>query len=279
MREALRQLWRVIPAAVLLTLISSASYWFLSTFQSFPGANVRWPTWLGWMLLSRFLIAAVLAYTTLRARWSGTQLVCAIFVVFFGVQTFVNISQAFLMLPGRMTAQVAALLAAHGFLVALAFSFVLVAVMGRMWRATAVPESRRLHLPAREWLWKFGASAAVWVGLYVLAQAFVSSGVRAFYASEGLPPWWELVMLQTGRALLVVAFVLPIIKMLEGGRIEAGLTVGFLLCILGGVAPMVLPSAILPDQVRLAHVIEGGATNLVYGYVVGHLFSREPDRF
>ncbi len=276
MREVLRQLWRVIPATVLLTLISSASYWFLNTFKSFPDENVRLLTMLAWLLSSRFLVAAVLSYTTLRARWSGTQLVCAIFVVYFGINTFITITQAFLVAPSLVTAQVAALLTAHGFLVALAFSFVLVVLMGRMWRAAPVAESRRLHLPAREWLWKFGVSAAVWVGLYVAAQMLAGAHLRALYVAAGMPPWWERVMLQTGRALLVVVFVLPVVKMLAGGRIEAGLTVGFLLCILGGVAPMMFPTSAIPEAARLVALVEGGATNLIFGFVVGYLFSREP---
>jgi hypothetical protein len=269
MKEVLKHLWRVIPAAVLLILISSASFWFLNTFQSRPAADVPWRSMGGWLLASRFLMAAVLTYATLRSRWSGTQLVCAVFVAFFGVHTFMNISQAFMITPEVMTPQMAALLTAHGFLVALAFSFVLVAVTGRMWLAIVVAESKRLHLPAREWLWKFGLSAGVWVGLYVLAQVFSGRYARGFHPAEGLVPWWELVMLQTGRALLVVAFVLPVVKMLEGGRLEAGLTVAFLLCILGGIAPMALPMADLPEQTRLA-------LNFVYGFLVGYLFSREP---
>jgi len=276
MKEVIRHLWRVIPAAVLLILISSASFWFLNTFQDSSEANIPWISVGGWLLASRFLMAVALTYVALRSRWSGTQLVCAIFVAFFGVHTFINISQAFMVMPDVMTLQMAALLTAHGFLVALAFSFVLVAVAGRMWQATVVAESKRLHLPAREWLWKFGLSACVWVGLYVLAQVLVARYLRGPYPAEGKVPWWELVMLQTGRALLVVAFVLPVVKMLEGGRLEAGVTVAFLLCILGGIAPMALPVADLPEQTRLTLLFEHGGANFVYGFLVGYLFSRQP---
>ena len=45
----------------------------------------------------------------------------------------------------------------------------------------------------------------------------------------------------------------------------AGLIGGLLLSVLGGVAPLLLPNAYLPDVVRLAHLAEVAVSNFVFG--------------
>ncbi|KPK57468.1 MAG: hypothetical protein AMK73_10105, partial [Planctomycetes bacterium SM23_32] len=87
---------------------------------------------------------------------------------------------------------------------------------------------------------------------------------------------WHAVMLEVGRALLLVAFVLPVIKMIRGGRLETALTTACLLCVLGGVAGLIMPDPFLPDRARLTFLVERGLANLLYGLLVGYLFSRSP---
>jgi hypothetical protein len=277
MEQVLKQLWRVAASAVLLILISYVSFSVLNASRVFPPADVPWLVLMAWFVLSCLLTAAVLVYVTVRSRWTGTQLMCAVFVAFFGIRTFVNISQAFLLVPHVMTPPRAAVLAAHGFLVALMFSFVLVLVTGRL-GATLVLESPRLHLPAREWLGKLVVCTVAYCGLSVLAQAVAASRLPDFYARGGMVPWWERAMLYTGRALLLVAFVLPVVKMLKGGRWEAALAVGLLFCILGGLVPLMVPGGTIEDAVRYTFMVTGGTTDLLYGLLVGYLFSREPAR-
>lgn len=279
LKDVLKHLWHILPAWALLVAISSGSFWALTALQDFPGSGAPPAVVMRAVLASTFLIACVLAYITLRSRWTGTQLVCAVFVVYFGVNTFVPISQAFLLVPGLMTPALGAVLTAHGFIVALTFSFALVLLTGRMWQPGPAAESARLHLPAGEWLWKLALSAGVSVGLYLLGQAVTRPYVSEFYGQAGLPPLGERVILQTGRALLLLAFVLPAIKMMKGGRWEAAVTVGLLLCILAGVTPLAMPTSVLPDRVRYLHMAEAGARDFVYGSLVGYLFSRQREGF
>ncbi len=278
MKAVAKYLWRIMVATALLTGISFLPVAVLPTLQDLPRPQVSPVEFWSWLLASRFLIAAVLTYPTLRSRWSGTQLMCAIFVVFFGVFTFVNISQALLVVPNMIPLATAALLTAYGFLVALLFSFVLVVIMGRMWQPERVAESSRLHLPVKEWLWKSAACVAVGVLLYVLALAITWPWVREFYRKVGIASLGARLIIQAGRALLIVAFVLPVIKMLKGGRWESAITVACLVCVLGGVAPLLIPSSSLPDWIRLIHIGEGGVTHFLYGLTVGYLFSRWPGK-
>ena len=42
---------------------------------------------------------------------------------------------------------------------------------------------------------------------------------------------------------------------------------------LGGVAPLLVPNPFLPDAVRWAHMIEIGASNAIFGWLIGWIHS------
>lgn len=276
MKGAENYLWRVLLAAALLFGISFVSFRVLARFQEFPPPPGSYAVFVCSLLVSSLLVAAVLTYPTVRSRWSGTQLMVAIFVAYFGVHTLVNLSRAVLIMPKVMTFPRAALLTAHGFLVAVLFSFVLVLLMGRLPQQAFVAESSRLHLPPGEWLWKLAVSTIICVGLYLAGQTLAQPYLSEFHRQVGVAPQWQRLILQTGRALMLVGFVLPVIKMTTGGRWEAALTTASLLCVLGTVAPLLPPNPFLPRSVRLALLVEGGVTSFIYGLLVGYLFSRRP---
>jgi hypothetical protein len=276
MDSRLRDMWRVIPAWLLLSAASELSRRVLSRFEHMPRAGVPSGLLFLSVLVSTFLVAAVLAYPALRSRWAGTQLVCAVFVVHFGVNTFITISQGLMFAPDVVTPERAAVWTAHGFIVALVFAFALVLLAGKLRRRDFVAESSRLHLPPGEWLWKLAACAAVSLVLHVVARSALRPVLRESPVAIQMPEQWQGLMLEVGRALLLVAFVLPVIKMMRGGRLETALTVACLLSVLGGVAGLIIPSAFFSRSLRLALLAERGLSNFVYGFLVGYWFSRAP---
>jgi len=271
MRTVLRYGWRVLPAAALLTAITFISFSLLGRFQELPDVTVEQGFRAGLTFLSALLVSAVLSYVVVRSRWSGTQLMCAIFVACFGLYTFIPQSEAMLVMAGRLAPATSALLTAHGFLGALLYSFVLVALMGRLREGEVVRESARLHMPAGEWLWKVCVCMVVGPSADLAARAALWSWMQP----AGLPPLFHTVSLLVGRSLLLIAFMLPVIKMLRGGRLEAALVVGLLLAVLAGIAPLTVAGLFLPEMFRPGHVLGITVANLLYGLLVGYLFSRE----
>jgi hypothetical protein len=275
-RVVLKYGWRVLVSLVLLTALSWASL-RIQTSGGTLGDPVGGPgTFVLLIALREVLTVSALLWPTLRSRWSGTQLTCALFVAYFGVHSFVTLSRAMLTLPAIITSPVAAALSAHGFLVALASAVVMVVVMGRMHQQPFVVESPRLHLPAGEWLWKLALCALAGMGLWLAGQVLAPADVREFYKGAGQPSLAERAVLELGRGLLLVAFLLPIIKMMRGGRWETAVAVGLLAAVLGGVTPVILPTALLPAPVRIAFILGTAPGNLLYGGLVGYLFSRRP---
>jgi len=210
MRAILRYAWRVAVAAVLLTGITFISCNLLARLQeAAPGAlDERFR--LGLTFLSSLLVSMVLAYVVVRSRWTGTQLMCAIFVAYFGLYTFIPQSEAMLVIKGRVALSSSALLTAQGFLGALLYSFALVALMGRLREEGVEVESARLHMGAGEWLLKVGVCMVVGPAVDLTARAAFWPWAQPL----DLPPLSHTLSLLIGRSLLLIAFMLPIIKML-----------------------------------------------------------------
>ena len=69
MRAAGGYVWRATIAAALLTGVSLASYEARYGFQQFPRAEPDMHVVLGWLALSKSLVACSLAYVAVRSRW------------------------------------------------------------------------------------------------------------------------------------------------------------------------------------------------------------------
>ncbi len=275
MRHAGRYVWRVGLAGAVYAAISLTSSIVLRRYQNLPVSPV--PGWqmAAWLLVGGLLTAIVLAVPTVRSRWSGTQLIVAVFVPLFGLSTFLNIAQGWLLVPELVTFPLAALRLAHGFLVAVFFSFFLVLIMGRLHPPGLVAESTRLHLPPLEWLWKLGLCLAALTGMRAAISLWLTPGdVVEFYQGVGLAPLWQSLVFEVGRALMLVAFVLPIIKMTKGDRLEASLTTACLMAVLCSLAAGLTPSADVPDKARYFRMLSGTGSHFIFGFLVGHLFSR-----
>ncbi len=274
MRAILRYAWRVAVAALLLTGITFVSFNLLGSMQEAPAGALDERFRLGLTFLSALPVSLVLAYVVSRSRWSGTQLMCAVFVAYFGLYTFIPQSEAMLVLQGRMALSSSALLTAQGFLGALLYSCALVALMGRMGEREVELESARLHMGVGEWLWKVGLCVVLGPAVDLTAR----EALWPWSQPLALPPLTHTVSLLIGRSLLLIALMLPIIKMLRGGRLEAAVTVGLLLAILAGAAPLAMARLFLPEMFSVSHLVSISVANLFYGLLVGGLFSRQARR-
>lgn len=272
----LRYGWRVLLATALLAVASYGCVVLMFQSGVLRPAVVRPGLLTSLIVLKEALTVGVLTWPTVRSRWSGTQLACALFVAYFGLHSFVTVSRGILMAPAVLTPAVAVVVVAQGFLLALVTAFVMVVVMGRMHHEPFVAESPRLHLPPGEWAWKLIACAAAGVAFFLAGYFSLSGSVRQFYQGAGQPSMGERLILETGRALLVVAFLLPVVKMLRGGRLEAALTVGLMAAVLGGATPLILPTDLVPGDVRASFIVTNTLFNFAHGILVGYLFSRRP---
>ena len=234
-----------------------------------------------------FLMAAVLTHIIVRSCWAGWRLVATVFLVFYGVTTFMGQIESAVFIT-RLPAGALPRLFLLGAIVAALFAPLAVLILGKRKdsRADDRPNTR-LVMPAREWAWKLGAIALLYVILYFTFGYFIAwrqPEVRAYYegvdASGFFPhmatvvrdtPW--LIPFQVVRALLWTAIALPVIRMLKGDRLETAAAIGLLFAVVMN-AELLLPNPYMPEAVRMAHLTETASSNFLFGIFIGWLLSK-----
>lgn len=233
-----------------------------------------------------FLEVIVLTHLILRSRWTGWRLAAAIFVVYYGVTTFMGQIESAVFLT-RLPSGVLPRLFLMGALIAAPFSVLAVLILGKRKAQTVDIESNsRLVMPTSEWAWKLAVIAVAYVILYFTFGYFIawrSQGVPeyygrtdpgSFFVQMGIvlrdTPW--LVPFQILRAMLWVALALPVIRMLKGQWPETALAIGLLFAVVMN-ARLLLPNPYMPEPVRMAHLVETASSNFIFGMLVGWLLT------
>ncbi len=250
------------------------------------------PGFMAIVLFVGLLQTAALAYAVVRSRWHGGLLVLTMFVLYFFTATFMGQIESLIYLGDKMPAGMQSGLFLMGLFTAAVFSPILVLVLGR-WRsdtAAGGEPNPRLRMSGRSWAWKLAAGAAVMLALYYLFGYYVawqSPAVRDFYGGTdpgsffaqmrkvaAETPW--MIPVQYLRGLLWVLLALPVIRMMRGRWWEAGLAVSLLFTVPS--LYLLLPNPLMPEAVRLAHLVETVPYQFLFGWFVVWLFTRGSER-
>jgi hypothetical protein len=227
---------------------------------------------------------AVLAYPILRSRWHGLKLIETVFLLFFGIQTFMGQIET-LLFADALDIGVARVrsIVLSGALTALLFAPLAVLILGKMRRPETAERPARAPRPRRAAAWRVVLLPVIYVCLYFLFGYFIawqSAEVRELYSgSTELRPFfahlWGLLqsnpwifLLQLARGLLWVGLALPMVFMMKGERWETSLALGLLFGLLL-TTPLLLPNPYLSTSVRLVHFIETATSTFVYGCLIG----------
>lgn len=239
-----------------------------------------------------FLDTIVLAYIILRSRWAGWRLIATVFFVFYGVMTFIaQIESAiFHILPSGMLPR----LFLMGILIAAPFSPLAVIILGKRKADTATTNepNSRLLMPKKEWVWKLTVIAIAYVIIYSTFGYFIAwknPAIQAYYGGidEGSffahmktvltsVPWF--IPFQTLRAMLWALLALPVIRMMKGRWQETAIAVGLLFAVLMN-SQLLIPTPLMPEAVRMTHLIETASSNFIFGYFIVWLLHRHHSSF
>lgn len=239
-----------------------------------------------WLLAVCFLNSLVTMYIIARSRWSGLRLVLTIFVVHYGVTTVMSQIESAIFIT-RLPEGTVPSLFVMGAVISALFSPLAVLVMGKWKQATDGENNLRLVMPASEWVWKLSAIAILYVILYFTFGYFIAwtnPSVRQYYGAadpEGFfahlftvfrdTPW--LFAIQAARGIFWALLALPVIRMMKGEWWEAALAVSLLFSVVMN-AQLLLPNPFMPEDVRMAHLIETASSNFILGWVIVWLLAR-----
>jgi hypothetical protein len=232
-----------------------------------------------------FLITMVLTHLILRSRWAGWRLIATVFLVFYGVMTFMPQIESAVFLA-RLPPGMLPRLFLMGALFAAPFSALAVPILGKI-KANAedAAHNARLVMPTKEWVWKLAVIAVAYLVLYFGFGYFVAwknPALREYYggSDEGsflahmrtvLTNTSWLIPFQVLRAILWVAIALPVIRMLKGRWEETALALGLLFAVTN--AQLLLPNPYMPEAVRMTHLLETASSNFIFGFLIGWLLT------
>lgn len=233
------------------------------------------------LLAVSLINAAVWTYVILRSNWTGGKLIIAVLLIFFGVSTVMpQIETAYFIsrLPPGMLPR----LFVAGLIMAVVFAPLAVLILGKA-RARANSDFRSKPL-GRALPLKLILIVVAYVLIYFTFGYFIawqSAAVRAYYGGNDpgnfLVHMANLVrtepllfVLQAVRALMWAAIAAPVIKMMKGGWWEAGLAVALLFAVM--TSQLLLPNPLMPEAVRLAHLVETSTSNFLFGWLVVLIF-------
>jgi hypothetical protein len=240
------------------------------------------------VLIVMLLQTIALAYPIVRSKWNGWKLALAVFLLYFGTVTFMGQIESLVYLGGKMPTGMLAGLFAMGFFAAAVFSPVAVLVLGK-WKAgtkeTAI-SGHREPTSAGEWAWKTAVGGLVFLALYYLFGYYVAWKnplVRDYYGgtdpgnffaqmssiAEGTP---SMLAFQFLRGLLWVALAVLVIRLMKGSWWQVALAVSLLFTV--PAIYLLFPNPMMPDEVRMAHLVETAPYQFLFGWFVVWLFSR-----
>ena len=252
-----------------------------SFFDELPTTSTAKPVDMTVALLTVCAFQAIaLSYPIVRSRWTGWQLTVTIFLVHYGIMTFLSEIEAILFLNYLVDVMPTAsipYLFIQGAIVAALFAPLAVLIHGKM-KGSEQPQASnwRLVMPWTEWAWKLPLVAIAYVVIYFsfgffVAMPLAGDAFQSYYGELQGPAWIPL--LQLVRGIIWAVLALPVIRMMKGRWWEAGLAVASLYSVLMGFL-LLLPNAFMPDAIRRAHFVEVSTSNFLFGWIVVWLLNR-----
>jgi len=236
-------------------------------------------------------VGVVLSYLILRSSWHGWPLVAAICVGMYGISTVASQIESAVFLSNKLPPGMIGAIFLQGAIAAALFAPLAVLLLGK-WRAAsqaASPAPARMSAPSA--VWRLAFLVVAFVFLYMLFGYYVawqSPAVRQYYGGPEYSSFYAVLKanwmyhgwiyaLQVFRALLYVACVYPLIRMLRVARWETALAMALFLSV--WTTALLLPNPLMPASVAHAHFWETLGFSLVFGALAGWLLStpRKPE--
>lgn len=230
-----------------------------------------------------FLVSALNAGIILKliykARYTGWKLAGLVFLVSFGIQYFMSQIETIwfndsLGLPGNGIATIVL----GGAFTLVAFIAIAIWITGKL-KSQPKKSNDSIH-------YRFSAkkivflSAVIWPLIYFAFGYFVAwqfKDVRLLYSgTTEIDSFVEIMkgnfqsglyLFQIFRGFLWVFIGILVLKMTRGTRISNGILLGLLFTILGS-SGLLLPNPIMPEMVRLAHLLETSTSSFIWGFII-----------
>jgi hypothetical protein len=232
-------------------------------------------------------VGVTASYLILRSSWHGWTLAGAMFVGMYGISTVVTQIESVVFLSSKMPHGMLRAIFAQGAISGALFAPAAVLLLGK-WKAAGPVSPAHAHMGAASAAWKIALLTLAFVFLYMLFGYYVAwqnPELRAYYGGPAYPtfldalkgnwrssPW--IFPLAAFRALLYIAFLYPLVRMLRVRRWESAMAIALFLA--AWTTLLLLPNPLMPPSVAHSHFRETLGFSLVFGMLTGWLLNTSP---
>ncbi len=240
-----------------------------------------------WLLTTCLINTAAVLFFIFHTRIRGLKLTSALFLIIFGIQYFMSqIETLWFNDSLKMPINTILMLVTGGAIMSIMFSLTATWLTGNFKKSDQPevkipkPEIRTLFKPIA-WL-----AIIVWPLVYFIAGYFIAwqfAAIREYYSGssemESLFVMMKenvvsgLYFFQILRGVLWVSIAILVFMSTTGSWIHKGLIMGLLLSCLG-CSQLLLPNPIMPEMVRLGHLLETSTSNFIWGFILSWFLAR-----
>ncbi len=233
------------------------------------------------------IVGSVVSYLALRSSWSGLRLEIVLFVATYGISTIAAQVESWFFLSAKLPPGMIRALFEQGAIAMALFTVVAMWILGK-WRSapTAAGNREEPAMTLAAMMWRLALLVLAFVFLYMFFGYYVAwrnPAVRAYYGGtealnfyEALKSNWQreplLFLLQVFRALLYVACVYPMLRMLRVATWEKAVAAAAFLA--SWTMALLLPNPLMPASVARSHFWETMGFNLTFGALMGWLLGK-----
>ena len=252
-----------IILGIIVTLILTVIY---SSAYSLMGLKTFSVNSLPYDLLANAMVAGLMCIVAFRTSLRGLQLGLLVFALLFVIGHFNTLVEAYVFNVTDRPRTLAEI--GTGVLASVLFAAVFTALIGTKETVAHVTRMKRSVI---SWIVRVAAADALYLFLYLLAGGilyFSYPPLGEFYEGK-LPPMGQMILLQLlVRGLIFTGTSILLIQYVDLKKIEMGILAGALFAVIGGIAPLLPPSDVMPQHIRMAHGIEVGISNFILGFAL-----------
>lgn len=281
-------------ARLILASVAMSVAFLLSTLVISQIGTPMTPEEASWAGQALFIVstinALVLAYPILRSDWHGLKLIGVVFIIQFGVETFMTqIETLYFNRSLQVKAHEMMELIASGALRALIFAPLAVLFLGKL-KNSGQPGDSRAALKLSEWGWGFAALAVLYPIIYFMFGYYVAwqwDETRLFYSgTTAILPFLThfrglfssdsyIIPFQIMRGALWAALAMLIVNMMKTKRWESALAVALIFAGILSSGIGLFPNPYMPPMVRQSHFYELMSSMLLFGAIAGWRLHRK----
>lgn len=254
-------------AVFLLTIVNFLIDFILGSTSNFM--------YYGCQFISNILIFILLGYSIFHADLSGIRLSLSVFAIYYVIGSLNLLVEVLIFNLSDITSVTKQI--PRSLLTALVIAPVLVYLSDKWhYKSTEIVFEAR---PVISWIWRIAVGDLLYLVFYIaagLTLIHVYPELAKFY-NEKTPPPPELIFgVQLIRGLVFIGTAILVCRTTDLPLSKKAVLIGLIFSIIGGIAPLIIPSAEMPPNIRLGHGFEVGISNFLYGLVLGYLLGQKP---